>query len=125
LSVNEHVRLRLESRSEHMGVLFVRQIAADRQEVLDYRVFKRLFMELRARPATRAWALLFSNLANLLRFRAFPGGGVGGNYTASLSNTALHRSWMLAERAFGQLASVCSRSVSLASPCRPIRCATL
>jgi hypothetical protein len=36
----------------------------------------------------------------------------------SLSNTALHRSWMLAERAFGQLASVCSRSVSFASPCR-------
>jgi hypothetical protein len=32
-------------------------------------------------------------------FRAFPGGGVGGNYTASPSNTALHRSWMLAERA--------------------------
>jgi hypothetical protein len=37
--------------------------------------------------------------ANLLRFRAFPGGGVGGNYTASPSNTALHRSWMLTERA--------------------------
>ena len=30
----------------------------------------------------------------------------GGDYTASPSNTALHRSWMLAERAFGQSASV-------------------
>jgi hypothetical protein len=29
------------------------------------------------------------------------------DYKASLSNTALHRSWILAERAFGQLASVC------------------
>jgi len=56
------------------------------------------------RPDQRA-RLLFR--ANLLRFRAFSGGGVGGNnYTASPSNTALHRSWMLAERAFGQLASV-------------------
>ena len=41
------------------------------------------------------------------------------DYKASLSNTALHRSWILAERAFGQLASVCSRSVILASPCVP------
>ena len=40
------------------------------------------------------------------RFRAFPGEGIGGSYTASPSNTALHRSRMLAERAFGQLASV-------------------
>jgi hypothetical protein len=63
--------------------------------------------------------------ANLLRFRAFPGGGVGGNYTASPSNTALHRSWMLGERACGQLASVCSRSVSLVSPCCSMRRATL
>jgi len=33
-------------------------------------------------------------------------------------------SWILAERAFGQLASVCSRSVILASPCRSMRRAT-
>src|SRR5271170_3458527 len=32
---------------------------------------------------------------------------------------------ILAERAFGQLASVCSRSVILASPCRSMRRATL
>ena len=38
--------------------------------------------------------------ANLLRFPAIRG------YTASPTNTALHRSWMLAERAFGQSASV-------------------
>ena len=39
--------------------------------------------------------------ANLLCFPAFL-----RDYTASPTNTALHRSWMLAERAFGQLASV-------------------
>ena len=44
--------------------------------------------------------------ANLLRFRAFPRRSGWRDYTASPSNTALHRSWMLAERAFGQLASV-------------------
>jgi hypothetical protein len=54
------------------------------------------------RPDQRA-RLLFP--ANLLRFPAFLGGG-DWNYTASPSNTALHRSWIFAERAFGQLASV-------------------
>lgn len=32
---------------------------------------------------------------------------------------ALQRSWMLAEGAFGQSPSVCSMSLSSASPCRP------
>ena len=46
-------------------------------------------------------------------------GGLRVAHGSSCSNTTLHRSWMLAERAFGQLASVCSRSVILASPrCR-------
>jgi hypothetical protein len=41
------------------------------------------------------------------------------------SYTALQRSWMLNERAFGQSASVSKRSVSLASPCCSISRATL
>jgi hypothetical protein len=43
----------------------------------------------------------------------------------SPSYTALHRSWMLAERAFWQFASVCRRSVSFASPWSSISFATL
>jgi hypothetical protein len=40
------------------------------------------------------------------------------------SHTVLHRLWILAELAFGQAASVRSRSVSFASPCRSMSVST-
>jgi hypothetical protein len=62
-------------------------------------------------------ALLWS--ANLQLLRAKDAYGSNWLYTA------LQRSWMLAERAFEQLASVRSKSVSFASPCCSMSFATL
>ena len=68
-----------------------------------------LFLEVRPSGARRAGGSRSTQSVRVMPPAlsiAFPGEGIGGSYTASPSNTALHRSRMLAERAFGQLASV-------------------
>jgi len=45
-------------------------------------------------------------------------------YGSNCPDTALHRSWMLAERAFGQAATVYSRSVRFAFPRYDNGCST-
>ena len=52
-----------------------------------------------------------------VELRSNPGNYLCDGYGSDCAYSALHLSWTLAERVLGQLASVTSRSVRLASPC--------